>query len=61
MWRALVVIDVLTVAAHLYGEWGESATWAAVAAMAALLLPLGAIERRLGELVDAQRKRTASK
>jgi hypothetical protein len=61
MWRVLVLFDVLTVAAYVYREWGESAAWLSLAVMAAVLLPLGEIERRLGELVEAQRKRTASK
>jgi len=50
MWRALVLFDVLSVAAYVYRMWGETAAWASLAAMGALLLPLGAIERRLAEI-----------
>lgn len=50
MWRALVLINVLTVYAYVCRELGETAAWVAVAVMAAVLLPLGAIERRLGEI-----------
>jgi len=55
MWRALVFFDVLTVAAYVYHMWGETAAWASLAAMGALLLPLGAIERRLAEIVKGMK------
>lgn len=51
MWRVLVLFNVLTVAAYVCRERGETAAWVAVAVMSAVLLPLGAIERRLAEIV----------
>lgn len=55
MWRALVLFDVLTVAAYVYRERGETAAWVALAAMAAVLLPLSEIERRLAEILKEMR------
>lgn len=51
MWRALVFFDMLTVAAYVYRERGETAAWVALAAMGAVLLPLAAIERRLADIL----------
>jgi len=52
MWRALVLFNVLSVAAYVYRMWGETAAWASLAVMGALLLPLGAIERRLATIAE---------
>lgn len=55
IWRVLVLVDVLTVAAYVYREWGKIAAYAALAAMMALVLPLGAIERRLAEIAKGMK------
>lgn len=55
IWRLLVLFDVLTIYAYVCRERGETAAWVAVAVMAAVLLPLGAIERRLAAILKEMR------
>lgn len=52
IWRVLVCVDVLTVASYAYRERGEVAAYAVIAGMFAVLLPLGAIERRLAAIAE---------
>jgi len=40
IWRALVFLDVLTLAAYASERWGDHAAWAVLAALLAVLLPL---------------------
>ena len=61
MWRALALYAVLMCGCYVYRIHGEEAASAVAYGLGALLLALGKIEERLGELVEAQRKRAASK
>ncbi len=61
IWRILALFSVITVFAYADKTYGREAAWAAVGVLNAILLPLSAIERRLGALVGAQRKRTTSR
>ncbi|SNR95654.1 hypothetical protein SAMN04488503_2021 [Humidesulfovibrio mexicanus] len=60
IWRILVLWNVITVFCYVDKHCGREAAWAATSALIALCLPLAKIEARLGELVQAQRNRTAS-
>jgi len=51
IWRVLVLFSVITVFCYVDKAHGREVAWAASAVLTALLLPLGEIERRLGEIV----------
>ena len=61
MWRALALFGALSCGCYVYSIHGEDAASAVFSGLVALLLALAKIEERLGELVQAQRERTASK
>jgi len=61
IWRALVLWSVITVFAYVDKSYGREAAWAASSALSVIALPLSEVERRLGELATAQRKRSAGK
>lgn len=59
-WRFLALFSALSCGCYVYRLHGETAASAVFSGLSALLLTLSEIERRLGELVEGQRKRSAS-